>query len=51
MKIEQDTKVLEAFQKCLELIDNWDSEGLKWKKAKELIEKDMRKINEKIQRE
>ena len=41
----QYNKALEAFDKCLELIGEWDPEGVRWKKAKELIEKDVRKIN------
>ena len=47
MTIGQDAKALEAFQKCLELIGEWDPEGLRWKKAKELTEKDVRKISDK----
>jgi len=42
----QYNKALEAFDKCLELIGEWDPEGVRWKKAKELIEKDVRKIND-----
>jgi len=47
MKIGQDTNALEAFKKCLELIGEWEPEGLEWEKAKALIEKDIRKINDK----
>ncbi|MHC4069164.1 MAG: tetratricopeptide repeat protein [Planctomycetota bacterium] len=47
MTTGEDAKALEAFQKCLELIGEWDPEGLRWKKAKELTEKDMQKINNK----
>ena len=47
MTIRQNAKALEAFQKCLELIGQWDPEGLRWKKAKELIEKDIGKIKNK----
>ena len=40
----QDDKAREAFQKCLDLIGQWDPQGLEWGKYRELTETDMQTI-------
>lgn len=47
MSMGQDTKALEAFQTCLQLIGQWDPQALDWHKTRELVEEDMQKIQTK----